>query len=192
MQDDPLAARLRFLQEIDALKSVVRQTKLVDGSRRENSAEHSWHLAMYAWTLADYAPEGSDPERVVRMLLLHDIVEVDAGDTPFHGAAGHEAQAEKELRAAHRIFGLLPAAQRDEALSLWLEFEAAESPDARFAKALDRLQPFMANVANQGGTWADNGLTLADVVARYGSIIGRGSPRLWALAERLAHEHFGA
>ena len=130
MSADSLASRLAFLREIDGLKSVVRQSPLLDRSRRENSAEHSWHLALYALVLHDLAAGPVDASRVIRMLLVHDIVEVDAGDTPFHAGVPPREQAEREQAAAERIFGILPRPEGEELLALWREFEAADTADA--------------------------------------------------------------
>ena len=192
VEADPehLKAQFAFLAEIDRLKSVVRQNRLADGSRRENSAEHSWHLAMFAVVLADHA-EGVDLWRVVRMLLIHDIVEIDAGDHGYH-EDGHDwdAIAAKERAAADRLFGLPPPPMDAELRALWDEFEAAETADARFAKALDRLQPVLLNVLVGGGTWDDHAVDEARVVSRTGPAIEAGSPRLWAEARALIREHF--
>lgn len=182
--DDRLAAQFAFLNEADRLKSVLRATTLCDGSRPENSGEHSWHLALYALTLADQAEPGVDINRVIRMLLLHDLVEIDVGDVPIHSANGAahastETQA-AEQRAADRIFGLLPPDLAAEFRALWDEFEAAETPDARFAKSLDRVQPVMANLQSGGGTWITYNVTLDQLDSRVGSKIARGAPRLWA------------
>jgi len=184
-----LARRLSFLREIDRLKAVVRASPLLDKSRRENSAEHSWHLSMYAWILADYAAPGVDVGRVVKMLLIHDIVEIDAGDSPIHGAPNSD-QAEKEQRAAERIFGLLPAGQSEELTSLWREFEAGQSSDSQFAKALDRFQPLLINIFTGGGTWVDSSVRHEQVLERYGPAIERGAPELWALAREWVTSHF--
>ena len=190
MTPETLDRQFAFLREIDRLKSIERQSTILDRSRRENSAEHSWHLAMYAWVLAGSAGAVIDVSRVIRMLLLHDIVEIDAGDNPLH-AGGGETQAADEIRAAERIFGLLPDAQARELRALWDEFEAGESDDARFAKALDRLQPLVVNVMTGGGTWALNRVQFEDVLARYRPVIERGAPALWAVAQRWAAAHFG-
>jgi putative hydrolase of HD superfamily len=144
MSEDRLDRQLTFLAEIDALKSVVRQSPLVNRSRRENSAGHSWHLAVFALVLSE-ADQTIDAARVIAMLLIHDIVEIDAGDAPIHGTHDAAAPAQAEGAAAERIFGLLPEPQRDRFLSRWHEFEAAETAAARFAKALDRLQPLLLN-----------------------------------------------
>lgn len=138
-----LKPKIDFLCEIDRLKTILRASTLIDTSRRENSAEHSWHLAMYAIILAEHTEIEINLLRVLKMLLIHDIVEVDAGDTPLHGGTGHDTQAQKERDAAERIFGILDAPLSNELRNLWLEFESAETNDARFAKSLDRLQPLI-------------------------------------------------
>lgn len=180
---DRLAAQFAFLNEADRLKSVLRATTLCDGSRPENSGEHSWHLALYALTLADHAPEGVDINRVIRMLLLHDLVEIDVGDVPIHSQNGTaHASTETvaaEQRAADRIFGLLPPDLGQQFRALWDEFEAAETPDARFAKSLDRVQPVMANLQSGGGTWVTYDVTFDQLESRVGTKIERGAPRLW-------------
>lgn len=192
MTIDPLDQRLAFLREIDGLKSVLRQSPLLGRSRKENSAEHSWHVALYALLLHDLAASPVTPARVIQMLLIHDVVEVDAGDTPIHAGVPPQEQADREARAAERLFGILPGPQGDALLALWREFEAAETADAAFAKALDRVQPLIANVSTGGGTWVENRLSLEDVLARYGPTIARGSPRLWAACEALVRSHFSA
>ncbi|TKA98066.1 HD domain-containing protein [Cereibacter changlensis] len=180
---DRLEAQFAFLNEADRLKSVLRATTLCDGSRRENSGEHSWHLALYALVLADQAGPGVNIDRVVRMLILHDLVEIDVGDVPIHsanGAAhGSEATLAAEARAADRIFGLLPPDLGGDLRALWAEFEAAETPDAIFAKSLDRVQPVMHNIESGGGTWTEYAVTAEQLEARVGAKIARGAPRLW-------------
>ncbi|GHC43594.1 HD domain-containing protein [Neogemmobacter tilapiae] len=178
-----LDAQFAFLAEADRLKSVYRATTLHDGSRRENTAEHSWHVALYALVLAEQAAPGVNIDRVIRMLLLHDLVEIDTGDVPIHSANGAahaslETQA-AEQRAADRLFGLLPADQAQAFRALWDEFEANETPDARFAKSLDRLPPVMANLASGGGTWVEYAVTYEQLEARVGHKIARGAPGLW-------------
>lgn len=190
MQLTPLERQLNFLREIDRLKTVLRQSPLLDASRKENSAEHSWHLAMYALVLSEYACGPVDTNRVMRMLLLHDVVEIDVGDFPIHGGSSAELQAEQEAKAATRLFGLLPRQQANEFLSLWQEFELAETEDAKFAKALDRFQPLLINVYTGGGTWTENGVSLEQVLSRYGPVIQRGAPELWAVCERWVTRHF--
>ncbi|RTL36509.1 MAG: HD domain-containing protein [Rhodocyclaceae bacterium] len=190
MHSTTLEKQLNFLREIDRLKSVVRQSPLLDKSRKENSAEHSWHLAMYALLLSEYASGPVDTNRVLRMLLIHDIVEIDVGDFPIHSGSSPELQAEQEAVAAARLFGLLPQPQGDELLALWQEFERAESEDAQFAKALDRFQPLLINVVTGGGTWTENGVSLEQVLSRYGPVIKRGAPQLWSVCEQWVTQHF--
>ncbi|QAU34173.1 HD domain-containing protein [Janthinobacterium sp. 17J80-10] len=190
MQLATLEKQLNFLREIDRLKSVIRQSPLLDRSRKENSAEHSWHLAMYALLLNEYASGPVNTHRVIQMLLLHDVVEIDVGDFPIHGGFSSEVQAEQESRAAARLFGLLPQQQGDELLALWQEFERAETEDAKFAKALDRFQPLLVNVFTGGGTWTENSVSLEQVFSRYGPVIERGAPLLWTVCEQWVTQHF--
>lgn len=180
---DRLERQFSFLNEADRLKSVLRATTLCDGSRRENSGEHSWHLALYAMVLADQAPPEVRIDRVIKMLLIHDLVEIDTGDVPIHSANG-QAHASLETvaaeqRAADRIFGLLPEDQAISFRALWDEFEAAETADAVFAKSLDRVQPVMANLQSGGGTWPTYQVTYAQLQSRVGVKVARGAPRLW-------------
>jgi putative hydrolase of HD superfamily len=180
---DRLERQFAFLNEADRLKHVMRATTTVDGTRPENSGEHSWHLALYALVLADQAGPGVDINRVIRMLLIHDLVEIDVGDVPIHSQNGqaHASAATQaaEARAADRIFGLLPDDLRNDLRALWEEFEAAETPDARFAKSLDRVQPVMANLMSGGGTWTTYDVTFDQLESRVGVKIARGAPRLW-------------
>ena len=178
-----LDQQFAFLNEADKLKSVLRATTLCDGSRRENSSEHSWHLALYALVLADQAGSGVSIDRVIRMLILHDLVEIDVGDVPIHSAGGmaHGSveTAMAEARAADRIFGLLPSDLSGNLRAMWEEFEAAATPDAIFAKSLDRVQPVMHNLASGGGTWLEYNVTAEQLQARVGVKIARGAPALW-------------
>lgn len=171
-----LNARLRFLAEADALKHVLRQTTLHDGSRRENSGEHSWHVALFALVLSEHAPKGTDTTRAIQMMILHDLVEIDAGDTPLH--APQTGQEDAERRAADRLFGLLPDGARLRAL--WDEFEARETPTARFAKAMDRAQPPQSNLATDGANWRRYAVTQAQITSRVGTPIQDGAPAVWA------------
>ena len=173
-----LEQQLAFVAEIDKLKQILRQTQLMDGSRRENSAEHSWHLALMALTLAEYADAPIDIARVVRLVLIHDLVEIDAGDTFCYDAQANLSKAEREQAAAARIFGLLPEAQGRALHELWDEFEAGATADARFANALDRLEPLLQNFRNEGGTWRAHGITRAAVLRRM-EPIKTGAPALW-------------
>ncbi|MFN3845822.1 MAG: HD domain-containing protein [Paracoccaceae bacterium] len=189
-----LEAQFSFLNEADRLKSVLRATTLVDGSRPENSGEHSWHLALYALVLADQAGPGVDINRVIRMLLIHDLVEIDVGDVPIHSANGQaHGSAEtmaSESRAADRIFGLLPNDLGENLRMLWEEFEAAQTPDAIFAKSLDRVQPVMANLMSGGGTWTTYNVTAEQLETRVGTKIARGAPALWDWVKCKTHTFF--
>jgi len=184
---DRLSRQLAFSLELDKLKTILRQTLLADGSRRENDAEHSWHVAMMAVLLAEYAPEGADPMRASRMLLFHDVVEIDAGDTFIHDEAANQDKAEREQRAADRLYGMLPADQAAELRALWQEYEDRATPTARFADALDRLQPIMNNFATEGGTWKPHNVS-ADKVLKLVERIRAGAPALGDYAENLVHE----
>jgi putative hydrolase of HD superfamily len=175
-----LNRQITFLSEADKLKSILRASRLHDGSRRENSAEHSWHVMLYAFVLAESADSDIQIDRVLKMLLLHDLVEIDAGDNPIHGHVDHDAVALQEQVAADRIFGLLPRDQEVEFRAIWDEFEAAESPDALFAKSIDRFQTPIGNLANGGGTWTDYDVTLEQLDTRVGVPVKRGAPALWA------------
>lgn len=189
-----LEAQFAFLNEADRLKSVLRATSLCDGSRRENSGEHSWHLALYALVLADQAALGVDISRVIKMLLIHDLVEIDVGDVPIHSADGQahgstDVQA-AEAVAADRIFGLLPADLGMTFRALWDEFESALTPDAIFAKSLDRVQPVMANLQAGGGTWIEYKVTAAQLETRVGAKIAKGAPVLWDWVREKTHAFF--
>jgi putative hydrolase of HD superfamily len=187
---DRLDRQTAFLLEIDRLKSVERAQPIADGSRRETSGEHSWHVALFALVLADQAQPGVDIDRVIRMLLIHDIVEIDAGDTPIHGDHDPVAQAAAEETAADRIFSLLPPDLAAGLRDLWDEFEAGESDDARFARALDRVQPPLLNAAAGGGSWRDYGVTLDNIDTRVAPAAQRGAPALWAYVRHRIAPYF--
>lgn len=180
--------QLAFLVDADRLKGVLRQTPLCDGSRRENSAEHSWHLALMAMVFAEHAGAGVDFTRVMRMLLVHDLVEIDAGDTFAYDTAANTDREARERMAAERIFGLLPANQRDELRALWDEFELQITPDARFAVAIDRLQPLLNNHHSRGGSWRAHGITRAQVLRRM-EPIRTALPALWPTVEAIVVEN---
>ena len=183
-----LGRQMAFLREIDKLKSVYRRTLLMDGSRFENDAEHSWHLAVMAVLLAEHAnTRGLDLGKVIRMVLAHDLVEIDAGDTYVYDTSGNVGKVEREARAADRIFSLLPADQAAEFRSLWDEFETRETPEARFAAALDRVQPLLHNFATQGIVWRQHGIT-SERVAERNRHVADGSRVLWTYAEGLIRE----
>ena len=180
----PLDRQFAFIVEIDRLKSVLRQNSLVDRSRRENSAEHSWHVALLALTLAEYAAAPVDVGRVIQLLLVHDLVEIDAGDTFAYDAQGAASQSQREHAAAKRIFGLLPVEQAKRLRALWDEFDANETPEARYALAVDRLMPMIHNALTEGSAWCANHV-VADQVRRRAESVTRGAPALGALANRL-------
>lgn len=179
--DDDLARRIDFLLEIDKLKAVLRRSLLVDGSRRENTAEHSWHLAMVALILAPHAGPDVDPIRAMEILLVHDLVEIDADDTYIYDEAAAAGKAEREREAADRIFNLLPPDQARHIDELWQEYEARETPTARFAYAVDRLQPMLLNGASDGASWRHHGIRHSQAVT-VNRPVGDASPMLWDLA----------
>lgn len=182
-----LGAQLGFLIEIDRLKTVLRQSPLAAAGRRENDAEHSWHLAMMAAVLAEYSDEPIDVGHTIQLVSVHDLVEIYAGDTPLYDDEGRESQEEREQAAAAELFGLLPEDQARRFRALWDEFEARETAEARFAKAMDRLQPLLLNWMAEGGTWRTPGVT-ADTVRAHKSVIGAASAELWQAAQQIIAE----
>ncbi len=188
MDRQRIAGQVRFLMEADKLKTVLRQTLLADGSRRENDAEHSWHFALYAMVLYEYADTGKvDLFRVLQMALVHDMVEIYAGDTFCYDTAGAADKHERETAAADRLFAILPPDQRDYYKELWREFESMETPDSRYAAAIDRIQPLLNNYLTNGHTWK-----LGDIHSRhvYGRMapIRSGAPGLWAVVEHIVED----
>jgi putative hydrolase of HD superfamily len=178
-----MQAAIQFIIELDKLKGVTRKVKPLGLARYENSAEHSWQIAMLALSLAPYAPAALDMNRVVRMLLVHDIGEIDTGDTMAFADIDWAAAKQEELAAVQRIFGSLPAATAREFLDLWQEFEDGQSVEAQFANAADRAMPVLLNLANQGQSWRENGISYARVVQRIQAPIQAGCPALWAYLE---------
>ena len=179
---EPLDRQIGFLLEADRLKTVLRQSTLTDRSRRENSAEHSWHLALMALVLAEHAPPGTDLSRVIAMVVVHDLVEIDAGDLSVYAPEAEQArQRRAERAAADRIFTLLPPGQASALRALWDEFEERATVEARFARALDRLQPMLINMMTGGGTWRSPGVTADRALARV-ALVEDGSPSLGAYA----------
>jgi putative hydrolases of HD superfamily len=174
--DERLAAQLTFIVEVDRLKTVVRQSPLVAAPRRENDAEHSWHLALMVILLAEYADEPVDVGRTIQLVVVHDLVEIYAGDTPLYDTVGARTQEAREKAAADRRFGLLPADQAVLLRDLWDEFEARRTPEARFAKAMDRLEPLLLNWMAKGGTWRTPGVTAEVVRARKAHIAEASKP----------------
>jgi putative hydrolase of HD superfamily len=173
-----LEKQIEFILEIDRLKTVLRRTALTDGSRRENSAEHSWHLAIMALLLGEYADEEVDIQKVVRMVLVHDLVEIDAGDTFCYDAEANVGREKRERIAAERLFSLLPGEQGRAFTQLWEEFESRATPEARFAAALDRMQPLLSNLETGGYSWQKYGVVHAQVIERTRSI-SDASHKLW-------------
>ncbi|EGR0393288.1 HD domain-containing protein [Vibrio vulnificus] len=183
-----LNKQLALLMELDKLKSVLRRTRVKSADKRlENSAEHSWHVALMALLMEEHANESVNICRVVKMLLLHDVVEIDAGDTFVYDAVASKQQAEKELAAAQRLFGMLPADQGEELLQLWLEFEAAQTADAKFGKALDRIIPMLLNYHNQGQSWQEHGVTRLQALT-VNQKIDLGSHVLWDKAQEIIEQ----
>ncbi|MFC0226341.1 HD domain-containing protein [Serratia aquatilis] len=169
---------IHFLMEIDKLKSIQRRTKVIGTQRQENSAEHSWHFAIAAMSLAPYASKEVDIQRVIQMALLHDIVEIDAGDVFVYDLAARAAIHDQEVAAAKRLFGLLPEPQCEHFTALWQEYEEGESADAQFATVLDRSMPMLMNLHNEGQSWIENNVSLEQVLARNG-MIANIYPELW-------------
>ncbi|MFT5201292.1 MAG: putative hydrolase of HD superfamily [Candidatus Aldehydirespiratoraceae bacterium] len=184
LTDPALAQRISFIYEIDKLKTELRQSYLVDESRRENSAEHSWHLAMIAMVMAPHAKEPIDLERAIRILLVHDIVEIDAGDVDIYDYEARAAQEAAEIIAADRIFALLPEPEASELRALWDEYETRETPEARFAYSCDRLQPFLLNLAIGGKSWTRRGVKASEVKA-INSKMADGLEGVWEIVETL-------
>ncbi len=184
LNTERLARQIAFVLEIDRLKSIGRRSYLLNETRRENSAEHSWHLAVMALVLAEHANAEVDTLQVLKMLLVHDIVEIDSGDTYIYDAAGNDTKAEREEEAARRLFGLLPPDQAAEMTALWQEFEARETPEAKFAAALDRLMPLLHNYHTEGRSWREHGISKSQVL-RLNSHMAQGSQTLWDYAEAL-------
>lgn len=187
MVDDRLEQQVAFLIEADKLKQVLRRTPLADSSRRENSAEHSWHLIVAAIVLLEHSAGDVSLLHVLEMLAVHDLVEIDAGDTFAYDAQDLVTKEERELAAAERIFGLLPPDQASRVRSLWDEFEAQQTPDARFANAMDRLQPLLQNACAQGGSWRDHDLTREQVLRRMAPIES-AVPAAWPLVLKIVDD----
>jgi Predicted hydrolases of HD superfamily len=185
MNDMKLEKQIRFIVEIDKLKQVYRKTKILDRTRYENDAEHSWHLAMMAIILAEYANDRSvDIYKVLKLLLIHDLVEIDAGDTYAYDSTGQSSKKEREIKAAQRLFSLLPEDQGLELMSLWEEYDLHNTMEARFASALDKLQPLLFNHLNDGEIWKENNITSNMVIER-NERIALGSESLWEYAQRI-------
>lgn len=187
MLSERLLKQIDFIKEIDKIKYIQRKTKLFNSDRNENDAEHSWHLAVMAIVLAEHSDAEIDILKVVKMVLIHDIVEIDAGDTFIYDTKKSHSNTDEERLAANRIFGLLPTEQAKEFIEVWEEFEAGESNEAKFAKAMDRLEPLLQNTSNNGGTWNEFGVNYAKVYEKK-SVIKEGSNSIWNYAEKLIDE----
>ena len=183
-----LKKQLDFVLEIDKVKNIYRQTYLADGNRKENDAEHSWHLALMAVLLSEYSNEPVDLSRVVPMVLAHDLVEIDAGDTYAYDAAGAATKEERETKAADRIYGLLPEDQGKWLRELWDEFEACETPEAKFAHVLDNCQPLFLNDASDGRSWTEHGVKKSQIYKR-NRRTGEGSREIWEYMQELVDKH---
>ena len=182
-----LLQQISFIKEIDKLKYIFRKTKLMYSDRPENDAEHSWHLAIMTILLAEYSNQNIDFLKVVKMVLIHSIVEIDAGDVFLYDTHKNHDNTEEERKAAIRIFGILPEDQAEELISLWEEFEAEETAEAKFAKVMDRLEPLLQNVSNDGGTWTEFGVKY-DTVIQSKKAIQYGSTTLWEYAQQLLND----
>lgn len=185
MEKNRLEQQIEFCLEIDKEKMIQRQTYLSDGTRKENDAEHAWHMAIMTILLSEYANEQIDVLKTITMLLIHDLVEIDAGDTYAYDEAGKETQRQREEAAAERIFGMLPKDQGEAFRNLWEEFEARETPEAKFAYTMDHIQPMMLNAASDGKSWVEHGIHLDQVLKR-NAHTADGSAVIW----EYAYEHF--
>ncbi len=181
MENERLERQIAFCREIDKEKQVGRQTYLADGSRKENDAEHAWHMAVMTLLLSEYANHEIDVLRTVSMLLVHDLVEIDAGDTFAYDEEAKKSQRERELKGAERLFGMLPEDQRDRIRALWDEFEAGQTAEALFARAMDNFQPMLLNAASDGKAWSERGVRL-EQVERRNAKTAKGSAELWTYA----------
>ncbi len=183
-----LEQQLKFILELDKQKEIVRQTYLADASRKEGDAEHAWHLAVMAFLLADYANEKIDVLKTIKMVLLHDVVEIDAGDTYAYDIQGGQTKRLREERAADRIYGMLPEDQKQEYRALWEEFEKRETPEAKFANTLDRVQPVLLNNASGGKSWREHGIKKEQVIGR-NQTTHEGSEALWEYIRNIIEEN---
>jgi putative hydrolase of HD superfamily len=187
MSPENLLKQISFIKEIDKIKYIQRKTKLFNSDRPENDAEHSWHLAMMAIVLAEHADTPVDVLKVVKMVLIYDIVEIDAGDTFIYDNEKSHSNTDNERIAAQRIFGLLPQDQAHELIAIWEEFEAGLSNEAKFAKAMDRLEPLLQNTSKNGGTWKEFDVDYSKVYEKK-KVVKEGSTTLWNYAENLLNE----
>ncbi len=187
MNTNDLLKQVAFIKEIDKLKYIQRRTKLFHSNRHENDAEHSWHLAMMTLVLAEYSNKPVDVLKVLKMVLIHDLVEIDAGDTFLYDTSKDHSNTDEERLAAKRIFGLLPEAQAQEFIGIWEEFEEGVTDDAKFARAMDRFEPLLQNTSNNGGTWAEFNVEYQKVYNKK-KAIKDGAASIWTYAEQLLNE----
>ncbi len=187
-KNERLEQQMKFLLEADKSKQIFRQTYLSDASRKENDAEHSWHLALMCALMSEYANEPIDVARTMTMVLIHDLIEIDAGDTYAYDEAGNTTKRAREVKAADRIFGLLPEDQRKYFRELWEEFEAAQTPEAKFALSLDKIQPVLLNNATEGKSWEEHGIRVSQILKR-NEKTPEGSKTLWSYAENLIEKN---
>ena len=188
MNGERFQKQIDFILEIDKEKSIYRQTHISGNSRRENDAEHAWHMAIMIYLLKEYSNEKFDVARAMMMALIHDVVEIDAGDTYAYDTEGLKTQKEREERAAERIFGLLPEDQKAELWALFREFEAYETPESKIAHSMDNFQPLLLNDANGGGDWIDHNVTKAQILARHIKT-ALGSEKIWRHSEGIINSH---
>lgn len=187
MVSEDLLKQINFIKEIDKLKYIQRKTKLINSNRPENDAEHSWHLAVMAIVLSAHANSTVDILKVVKMVLIHDIVEIDAGDTFIYDTQKDHTNTAEEFEAAKRIFGLLPADQAAHFIAIWEEFEEGKTAEAKFARTMDRLEPLLQNASNQGGTWSEYQVPYQKVYEKK-KIMKEGSETIWEYAEKVLNE----
>lgn len=187
MNTNDLLKQVAFIKEIDKLKYIQRRTKLFNSDRHENDAEHSWHLAMMTLVLAGHSDKPIDVLKVLKMVLIHDLVEIDAGDTFIYDTSKNHTNTEEERLAANRIFGLLPETQAQEFIAIWEEFEDGITDDAQFARTMDRFEPLLQNTSNEGGTWAEFNVAYHTVYNKK-KVIKNGSATIWNYAEQLLNE----
>ncbi len=183
-----LEQQINFIMEVDKIKKITRQTYLSDGSRPENDAEHSFHLAMMCFLLKEYANEEIDVLHTMEMVLIHDVIEIDAGDTYAYDSLGNQSKREREVKAAERIFNLLPEDQASYVRALWDEFEEGATPEARFANALDKIQPLLLNDASGGDTWKSHGINISQILKR-NERTPKGSEALWEYCKPILEQN---
>ncbi|WP_422486142.1 HD domain-containing protein [Gudongella sp. DL1XJH-153] len=187
--DDRIIKDIEFIVELDRMKTILRQTNLITEDRREDDAQHSWHIAVMSMVLSDYSNEEIDVNKVIKMLLIHDLVELHAGDTFCYDEEGNKDKRQREVEAAEKIFGMLDSRKGMEFRGLWDEFEEMETPEALFASSMDRLQPMLNNYYNGGGSWRKHGVAQSDIYKRI-SPVKDSSDRLWEFVEHMIEDAY--